>query len=246
MGGWRESEGRVEGGGFARVSPSHVGSGAWTAWPTIVGGGGNPWALKLLIPFSLQRCGCVVSVCILCVCAVSEHCGPFSVLARCLRFVFCSSLSLNVVLCLCARSLPPVFVFLRRNSVCVRSIFVCFRQLSVCLRSPLCVIVLYFRVCALCLCVFRPIVCVFAQPSVCHFAAFLCVRASSLSVSAQFLWVSAALCVFPLFTIRFFSTLALLSSQWLCLCVCTRSSLWFLLLLWSNVFLKIITSEIGV
>ena len=183
---------------------------------------------------------------ILCICAVSEHCGPFSVLARCLRFVFCSSLSLNVILCLCARSLPPVFVSLRRISMCVRSVFVCFRQLSVCLRSPLCVIAPHFCVCALRLCVFRPIVCVFAQPSVCHCAAFLCVRAPSLSVFAQFLWVSTALCVFPLFTIKFFSTLALLPSQWLCLCVCERSGLWFLLLLRSNVFLKIITSEIGV
>ena len=167
-------------------------------------------------------------------------------LARCLRFVFCSSLSLNIVLCLCPRSLPPIFVSLRRISVCLCSVFVCFRQLSVCLRSPLCVIAPHFRVCALRLCVFKPIVCVFAHPFVCHCAAFLCVRTPSLFVSARFLWVSAALCIFPLFTIRFFSTLTLFSSQWLCLCVCVRSGLWFLLLLRSNVFLKIITSEIGV
>ena len=63
-------------GGVARVSPSHVGSGAWTARPAIVGGGGNPWALKLLIPFSLQHCGCVV-----------QRPGPFSVFARCLSIV---------------------------------------------------------------------------------------------------------------------------------------------------------------
>ena len=63
-------------GGFARVSPSHVGLGAWTARPAIVGGGGNPWALKLLIPFSLQRCGCVV-----------QRPGPFSVFAWYLSIV---------------------------------------------------------------------------------------------------------------------------------------------------------------
>ena len=64
------------GGGFARVSPSHVGSGTWMARPAIVGGGGKPWALKLLIPFSLQRYGYVV-----------QRPGPFSVFARCLSIV---------------------------------------------------------------------------------------------------------------------------------------------------------------
>ena len=39
------------GGGFGRVSPSHIGSGAWMAWPAIVGGGDKPWALKILILF---------------------------------------------------------------------------------------------------------------------------------------------------------------------------------------------------
>ena len=106
--------------------------------------------------------------------------------------MFCSSLSLNVVLCLCAWSLPAVFVSLRRIFVCVRSVFVCFRQLSVCLRNPLCVIAPHFRVCALRLCVFRPIVYVFAQPSVCHCVAFLCV------IAQRFCACTLCLCLFPL------------------------------------------------
>ena len=144
-------------------------------------------------------------------------------------------------------SLRPVFA----PRFCILALHFCVCALRLCVFPPVFrvfaqLIAPHFRVCALRLCVFRPIVCVFAQPSMCHCAAFLCVRAPSLSVSAQFLWVSTALCVFPLFTLRFFSTLALLSSQWLCLCVCARSCLWFLLLLRSNVVLKIITSKIGV
>ena len=48
------------GGGFGQVSPSHVGSGGWTARAEIVGSRGKPYAVQNLIPFSLQRCGFLV------------------------------------------------------------------------------------------------------------------------------------------------------------------------------------------
>ena len=139
-------------------------------------------------------------------------------------------------------------------------IFVCFRQLSGCLRSPLCVIAPHFRVCALRLCVFPPIVCVSLHcVSVCVRSISVCFRRVFVGLQRP-LCICAAFCVsasrvrrstpvvhlFPLFAIRFFSTLALLSSQWLCLCVCMRSGFWFLFLLRSNVLLKRISYEIGV
>ena len=138
-------------------------------------------------------------------------------LARCLRFVFCSSLSLNVVLCLapglcpsflcpcaaflcvCAPSLcvsascpcvcVALCVSLRRISVCVRSVSVCLGQLSVSLRSPLCVIAPRFCACALRLYLFPPKFCGLAPPSMYS-------RFSLLGFSPRSLSSPASGCVF--------------------------------------------------
>ena len=105
-------------GGFAWVSSSHVGSTGWIARPAIVGGGGKPWALKILIPFSLQCCG-------------------FRVQRPGLFFLFASSLWFVYFSCLFERRslyLRPVSMTLRRISVCLRPVSVTWRHVSVCLR----------------------------------------------------------------------------------------------------------------